>query len=44
LSGAGFVPYRPLGERDTAWKEALNGTNDLVGELPVNPIVPGRSS
>lgn len=24
-------------ERGTAWKEVLNGTFDLVGELPVNP-------
>ena len=35
--GLGLALARSLAERGTAWKEALAGTFDLDGELPVNP-------
>ena len=36
---AELLIYEDLGfaERGTAWKEVLNGTFDLEGDLPVNP-------
>jgi acetyl-CoA C-acetyltransferase len=36
---AELLIYEDLGfaERGTAWKEVLNGTFDLLGDLPVNP-------